>query len=143
LRGSIGSYRDGQGRGEGNLQAPGLVYGSQLTTRQERNHHRARMNAATTGQERDQIHQAHQEQMQERAKNNEWVPAVASGGSRRMKQVYQKVSGMNVTPESCAAASLSCLRRRALHCLSELELETDREGIEIGIRHFIAFRIET
>ncbi len=55
-------------RGEGILQAPGLVYGSQLMSRQERNDHRALMNAATTGQERDQIRQAHQEQMQERAR---------------------------------------------------------------------------
>ena len=64
-------------------------------------------------------------------------------GGGRMRQAYRKVSGSSVTPESCAAASLACLRQRALHCLSELELETDREGIEIGIRHFIAFRIET
>jgi hypothetical protein len=55
-------------RGEGNLQAPGLIYGSQLMSRQERNDHRALINAATTGQERDQIRQAHQEQMQQRAK---------------------------------------------------------------------------
>jgi hypothetical protein len=63
-------------------------------------------------------------------------------GGGRMRQAYRKVSGSSVTPESCAATSLSCLRKRVLRCLSELELETDCEGIEIGIRHFITFRIE-
>jgi 1,2-phenylacetyl-CoA epoxidase catalytic subunit len=55
-------------RGQGRLQAQDRVYGSQLMTRQERNEYGALMNAARTGKERDQIRQAHQEQMQERAK---------------------------------------------------------------------------
>ena len=38
----------------------------------------------------------------------------------------------NLLPAQSPAASL----------LSELELETSREGIEVGIRHFITFRIE-
>jgi 1,2-phenylacetyl-CoA epoxidase catalytic subunit len=55
-------------RDQGRLQAQDRVYGSQLMTRQERNEYGALMNAARTGKERDQIRQAHQEQMQERAK---------------------------------------------------------------------------
>ncbi len=46
----------------------GRHVGSQLMTPQERNDNRARMNAARTGQERDQIRQANHEQMKERAK---------------------------------------------------------------------------
>jgi 1,2-phenylacetyl-CoA epoxidase catalytic subunit len=55
-------------RDQGRLQAQDRVYGSQLMTRQERNEYDALMNAAKTGKERDQIRQAHQEQMKERAK---------------------------------------------------------------------------
>jgi 1,2-phenylacetyl-CoA epoxidase catalytic subunit len=55
-------------RDQGRLQAQDRVYGSQLMTQQERNEYGALMNAARTGKERDQIRQAHQEQMQERAK---------------------------------------------------------------------------
>ena len=55
-------------RDQGRPQAQDRVYGSQLMTRQERNEYGALMNAARTGKERDQIRQAHQEQMQERAK---------------------------------------------------------------------------
>lgn len=55
-------------RDQGHLQAQDRVYGSQLMTRQERNEYDALMNAARTGKERDQIRQAHQEQMKERAK---------------------------------------------------------------------------
>jgi uncharacterized protein YdbL (DUF1318 family) len=55
-------------RDQGRLQAQDRVYGSQLMTQQERNEYDALMNAARTGKERDQIRQAHQEQMKERAK---------------------------------------------------------------------------
>jgi 1,2-phenylacetyl-CoA epoxidase catalytic subunit len=55
-------------RDQGHLQAQDRVYGSQLMTQQERNEYGALMNAARTGKERDQIRQAHQEQMKERAK---------------------------------------------------------------------------
>jgi 1,2-phenylacetyl-CoA epoxidase catalytic subunit len=55
-------------RDQGRLQAQDRVYGSQLMTQQERNEYDALMNAAKTGKERDQIRQAHQEQMKERAK---------------------------------------------------------------------------
>jgi len=95
-------------RDQGRLQAQDLVYGSQLMTQQERNEYGALMNAARTGKERDQIRQAHQEQMKERAKQRGltlpdgapaygMAPAMGSGGgmggpgggvgpgSRRMK----------------------------------------------------------
>lgn len=55
-------------RDQGRLQAQDRVYGSQLMTQQERNEYDALMHAARTGKERDQIRQAHQEQMKERAK---------------------------------------------------------------------------
>lgn len=44
------------------------IYGSQLMTQQERNAHRAKMRAAKTDQEREQIRLEHHKQMQERAK---------------------------------------------------------------------------
>lgn len=44
------------------------VYGSQLMTQQERLDFRARMSAATTAEEREQIRNEHHEQMQLRAK---------------------------------------------------------------------------
>jgi hypothetical protein len=44
------------------------IYGSQLMTQQERNDHRAKMNAAKTAEEREQIRKAHHERMKERAK---------------------------------------------------------------------------
>ena len=52
------------------MQAQGQehVYGSQMMTAQERNEYRARMNAAKTNQEREQIRMEHHERMQERAK---------------------------------------------------------------------------
>lgn len=50
------------------LQDQDRIYGSQLMTRQERNEFRARMRAAKTVQEREQIRNQHHEQMQIRAK---------------------------------------------------------------------------
>jgi hypothetical protein len=44
------------------------IYGSQLMTRQERIAHRAKLRAAKTEQEREQIREEHHKQMQERAK---------------------------------------------------------------------------
>jgi hypothetical protein len=44
------------------------IYGSQLMTQQERNEYRARMRAAKTVQEREQIRNEHHERMKERAK---------------------------------------------------------------------------
>jgi len=43
------------------------IYGSQLMTQQERNEYRARMQAANTAQEREQIRAEHHERMKERA----------------------------------------------------------------------------
>lgn len=44
------------------------IYGSQLMTRQERVEYRARMRAAKTAEEREQIRLEHHKQMQERAR---------------------------------------------------------------------------
>ncbi len=44
------------------------IYGSQLMTPQERADHRARMRAAKTAEERQQIRKEHHEQMKARAK---------------------------------------------------------------------------
>jgi hypothetical protein len=44
------------------------VYGSQLMTQQERDEHRAKMRAAKTDKEREQIRKEHHEKMKERAK---------------------------------------------------------------------------
>jgi len=44
------------------------IYGSQLMTQQERIEHRAKMRAAKTAEEREQIRKEHHEQMKERAK---------------------------------------------------------------------------
>ena len=44
------------------------IYGSQLMTLKERNEHRAKLRAAKTEQEREQIRLEHHKQMQERAK---------------------------------------------------------------------------
>lgn len=44
------------------------VYGSQLMTKQERNEYHARMRAATTAREREQIRLEHHKAMQERAR---------------------------------------------------------------------------
>lgn len=44
------------------------IYGSQLMNRQERVEHRAKMRAAKTAEERDQIRNEHHERMKERAK---------------------------------------------------------------------------
>ncbi|MCR4347648.1 MAG: hypothetical protein NUV55_10685 [Sulfuricaulis sp.] len=49
-------------------QSQDQVYGSQLMNQQERDDFRARMSAAKTGEERDQIRQAHYIQMKARAK---------------------------------------------------------------------------
>lgn len=47
--------------------APDPIYGSQLMTQQERDQYRARMRAAKTYQEREQIRQEHHERMKARA----------------------------------------------------------------------------
>lgn len=44
------------------------IYGSQLMTQKERNEYHAKMRAAKTAQEREQIRLEHHQQMQERAK---------------------------------------------------------------------------
>jgi len=44
------------------------VYGSQMMTEQERNEYRARMQAAKTNEEREQIRMEHHELMKKRAK---------------------------------------------------------------------------
>lgn len=44
------------------------VYGSQLMTRKERSEHRAKMRAAKTSEEREQIRKEHHERMKERAR---------------------------------------------------------------------------
>jgi 1,2-phenylacetyl-CoA epoxidase catalytic subunit len=44
------------------------VYGSQLMTQQERTEHQAKMRAAKTTEEREQIRKEHHNSMQERAK---------------------------------------------------------------------------
>lgn len=49
-------------------QAQERVYGSQLMTRQERAEYRARMQAAKTAEEREQIRNEHHERMKERAR---------------------------------------------------------------------------
>ena len=45
------------------------IYGSQLMTQQERNEHQAKMRAAKTAGEREQIRNEHHMRMQERAKD--------------------------------------------------------------------------
>ena len=45
------------------------VYGSQMMTEQERNEYRARMQAAKTNEEREQIRMEHHERMRDRAKS--------------------------------------------------------------------------
>lgn len=60
------------------------IYGAQLMTRQERNEYRARMRAAKTVQEREQIRKEHHERMKERAKERGVTlpdePPVRGGG---------------------------------------------------------------
>jgi hypothetical protein len=61
------------------------IYGSQLMTQQERAEYQARMRAATTEQEREQIRLEHHAQMQERAKQQgvtlpDEPPAMGMGG---------------------------------------------------------------
>jgi len=50
------------------VQTQERIYGSQLMTRQERVEFRAKMRAAKTAEEREQIRMQHHEQMKERAK---------------------------------------------------------------------------
>lgn len=50
------------------VQKQEQIYGSQLMTQKERNEHRAKLRAAKTAQEREQIRLEHHKQMQERAK---------------------------------------------------------------------------
>ena len=49
-------------------QAQEQIYGSQLMTPQERTEYQAKMRAAKTNEEREQIRAQHHEEMQERAK---------------------------------------------------------------------------
>jgi hypothetical protein len=60
------------------------VYGSQLMTPQERNEYQARMRAAKTAQERQQIRMEHHKAMQERARQQGVTlpdkPPAAGGG---------------------------------------------------------------
>ena len=50
-------------------QSQEKIYGSQLMTRQERLDHRAKMQAAKTAEEREQIRREHHEKMKARAKD--------------------------------------------------------------------------
>ncbi|UCH52591.1 MAG: hypothetical protein JSW09_08225 [Pseudomonadota bacterium] len=50
------------------LRTQDQIYGSQLMTQEERAAHQAKMRAAKTEQEREQIRAEHHKQMQERAK---------------------------------------------------------------------------
>ncbi len=50
------------------IQKQEQVYGSQLMTQQERTEYRAKMRAAKTAEEREQIRKEHHEAMKERAK---------------------------------------------------------------------------
>lgn len=52
----------------GALAAEETVYGSQLMTNQERVEQRAKMNAAKTAEEREQVRAEHHDKMQARAK---------------------------------------------------------------------------
>ena len=60
------------------------IYGSQLMTQQERLEHRARLQAAKTAEEREQIRKEHHERMQQRAKEKGLrlpeQPAMPAGG---------------------------------------------------------------
>ncbi len=51
------------------VQAQEQIFGSQLMTRQERSEFRARMRAAKTAEEREQLRKEHHEQMSDRAKS--------------------------------------------------------------------------
>ena len=67
------------------------VYGQQLMTEQERTEYRARMQAAQTEQEREQIRQEYHVQMQERASQQgiklpDEPPAMGMGQGGRMGQ---------------------------------------------------------
>jgi hypothetical protein len=55
------------GEGQGNQQLQEEIYGSQLMSQQERIDYRAQMKAAKTDEERAQLRQKHQAQMQARA----------------------------------------------------------------------------
>jgi len=55
-------------RAQKKIQTEEQIYGSQLMTRQERVEFRARMRAAKSAEEREQIRLQHHEQMKERAK---------------------------------------------------------------------------
>jgi hypothetical protein len=59
-----------QAPGDANAQMPmhGQIYGSQMMTPQERSEHLAKLRAAKSAEEREQIRQAHHEQMKARAK---------------------------------------------------------------------------
>jgi len=63
------------------------VYGSQLMTPQERSEHRAKMRAAKTLEEREQIRREHHERMKERARERGMTlpdaPPVRGGGRNR------------------------------------------------------------
>ena len=72
----------------GAVAADEPVYGSQMMTNQERMEQRAKMNAAKTAQEREQIRLEHHEKMQLRAKGRgvtlpDTPPAQGGGGMRQ------------------------------------------------------------
>lgn len=50
------------------MQKQEQIYGSQMMTMEERNEYRAKMRAAKTAEEREQIRNEHHERMKERAK---------------------------------------------------------------------------
>jgi hypothetical protein len=51
------------------VQEQEYIYGSQMMTEQERNEYRARMHAAKSNEEREQIRMEHHERMTKRAKD--------------------------------------------------------------------------
>jgi len=69
-------------------QKPGLIYGSQLMTPQERTEYRAKMRSLKTKEEREALRMEHHQQMQERAKaRGKTLPDMppAQGGGMMMK----------------------------------------------------------
>lgn len=74
-------------RDQSQLKNQDNIYGSQLMTPQERAEHRAKMQSATTKQEREQIRNEHHEQMKIRAKARgitlpDQAPAIGAGSMK-------------------------------------------------------------
>lgn len=67
-------------------------------------------------------------------------------GARTRRQAHETDVTKSVryrrTPESCDAIQVPLACASAAPSALELDLETDRKGIEIGVRHFVAFRFE-